>query len=281
LNFRRGFIPLKPMDAPPARTAWEPVTPRGVAAFAHASWGRLLLVQFSVALLVGGGVAWLLHTGFFPIVTAAIEQLPAQGEIRGATLQWSGGSPQLLAGGRRLSIALDLDHSGEVRSLADFRFEFGRTNAQVQSLLGYVSATYPEGWIIAFNRPELLPRWGAWRPVFLAAAVAGTVVYLLFSWAVLATLYCGPVWLLGFFANRDLTLCGGWKLAGAAMMPGAFVMLVAIFFYGIGQLDLVQMGFALALHILMGWVYVGAGTFCVPRIGVAGLAANPFTSSQK
>ncbi len=267
------------MDATPVRTAWEPVTPRGVAAFAHARLGRLLLVLLIVALLVGGVVAWLLRGGFFPTVTTAIEQLPAEGAVRQATLDWRGTSPQLLADGRFLSLAVDLDHTGEVRSLAHFQFEFGRTNVLVHSLLGYASANYPAGWVIAFNRTELLPRWGAWRPVWLALSVAGVVAYLLASWLVLATLYCGPVWLLGFFANRALTLPASWKLAGAALMPGALAMLVAILFYGLGMLDLVHLGFALAVHVLLGWVYLSVSTFFVPRIGEG--MANPFGPGQK
>ncbi len=40
------------MSVPAEPTAaWEPFTPRGVAAFAGAGFGRLLLVQFIVALL--------------------------------------------------------------------------------------------------------------------------------------------------------------------------------------------------------------------------------------
>ena len=258
------------------RAAWEPITPRGVASFAHARLGRLLLVQFIVAVIVGSGFAWLLHGCFFPLVTTAIEQLPAQGEIRQGKLTWSGNSSQLLAEGRFVSIAVDLEHSGAVRSLAHFQFEFGQTNFRVQSLLGYSSLDYPGGWVIAFNRPELLPRWGAWRPVFLAAAVVVTVIYLMFSWCVLATLYFTPIWLLGFFANRDLTLEGSWKLSGAALMPGAFAMLIATFFYGIGVFDLVHIGFALAVHLVIGWIYLGISTFYVPRVGEANVPRNPF-----
>ena len=269
------------MDATPVRTAWQPLTPRGVAAFAHARLQRLLLVQFLVALLVGGGVAWVLHDCFFPTVTTAIEQLPANGEIRGSTLDWHGNSPQRLADGRFLSIAVDLDHSGEARSLAHFQLEFGRTNGAVHSLLGYASANYPGGWVIAFNRDELMPRWGAWRPVLLAATIAGVVVYLFVNWSVLATIYCGPVWLLGFFANRDLTLQGSWKFAGAALMPGAFTMLVVLFFYGIGTLDLIHMGFAFAVHVLVGWVYLIASILHVPRIGAANVSANPFIAKKE
>ena len=269
------------MEAPATRTAWEPITPRGVAAFAHATLGRLLLVQFIVALIVGSAIAWLLHSCFFPTVTLAVEQLPMQSEIRRGHLEWSGDSPQVLADGRFLSIAMDLEHSGAVRSLAHFQIEFGRTNVLVHSLLGYSSINYPDNWIIAFNRPELLPRWGAWRPVFLAVTVLSTVLYLMTSWCILATLYYAPVWLLGYFANRDLTLKGSWRLAGAALMPGAFAMLVAILFFGIEMFDLVHVGFALALHLLIGWIYLAISTFYVPLIGEANLPRNPFDLKKK
>lgn len=264
------------MDTPAPRVAWEPITPRGVAAFAHARLGRLLLVQFIVGLLIGSGVAWVLHGCFFPVVTSAIEQLPGQGEIRHGQLEWNGSSPQSLADGSFLSIAVDLERSGTIRSLAHFQLEFGRTNLTAHSLLGYTSFNYPNGWQIQFNRPELLPRWGAWRPVFLAAAVLGTVVYLMLSWSILATLYFAPTWLLGFFANRDLTFKGSWNLCSAALMPGALAMLVAILFYGIGMLDLVHLGFGWAVHMVMGWIYVAISTWYVPLVGEANVPRNPF-----
>jgi hypothetical protein len=281
LNFRRSFIPLKPMEATPARNAWEPLTPRGVAAFAHAPWTRLLLVQFLVALLVGSTVAWLLHNSFFPTVSSALQQLPANGEIRRATLDWPESSPQVLAENRFLSLAVDLDHSGEVRSLAQFQVEFGRTNVLFQSLPGKMYRGYPAGWIIEFNQTELLPRWGAWRPVLLALAMAGVVVYLLVSWSILAGLYCGPVWMIGFYANRDLNLRASWQLACAALLPGAFVMLVALLFYGIGSLDLIHLGVALAVHLLVGWVYLPLSILFVPRLSDPTRAANPFRAEKK
>jgi hypothetical protein len=56
--------------------------------------------------------------------------------------------------------------------------------------------------------------------------------------------------------------------------------LVAIFFYGIGTLDLVHMGFALALHVLLSWVYLGVSTFYVPLIGEANVPRNPFPKGK-
>lgn len=269
------------MDATPVRIAWQPLTPRGVATFAHARGTRLLLVQFIVALLGGVVAAWVLHHSFFPVITAGINQLPLRGEIRGATLDWPGASPQLLAENKFLSLAVDLEHSGEARGLAQFHVEFGRTNVWLQSLVGRFEQAYPRGWSIALNQEELLPRWGAWRPVWLALALAGTVVYLLATWALLATLYCGPIWVLGFYANRDLTLRGSWKLSGAALMPGAGIMLVALWLYGAGRLDLIHLCLALAVHLVTGWVYLVVSLPFVRRVSDANLAANPFRTLKK
>ena len=52
------------MSAPARATvAWEPFTPRGVAAFAGAGLGRLWLVQFVVAMLAAAAVVWFVHKG--------------------------------------------------------------------------------------------------------------------------------------------------------------------------------------------------------------------------
>lgn len=268
------------MDAPP-RAAWEPITPRGVAAFAQARWRRLLLVQFVVALLVAASVVWFLRVGWIPTLNRAIQQLPTTGEIRSGKLAWPGASPHTLDEGGFLSLCVDLEHSGQVRSLADVQFEFGRTNLRVHSILGYAEWKYPPGWIIACNRTELEPRWGAWRPPLLALAAGSVVAGLFASWLALATLYAGPVWLIGFFANRDLSLRGSWRLAGAALLPGALVMALAICCYASGVLDLVQLGFAWAGHLVLGWVYLGLSWCFVPRVPAGDpLSRNPFGRSK-
>jgi len=60
-------------------------------------------------------------------------------------------------------------------------------------------------------------------------------------------------------------------------MPGALAMLLVILCYGIEMLDLVQMGFALAAHVLLGWVYLGLSPFFVRRCGYTEAGSNPFT----
>src|SRR5271167_4107016 len=106
--------------------AWEPLTPCGVAAFAHASFSRLLLVQLIVSLVAAASVTWFLDDSVFPVVKTAIQNLPDAGEIRSAKLDWRGDSPKLLAEGRFLALDVDLEHSGKINSTADVQIEFGK-----------------------------------------------------------------------------------------------------------------------------------------------------------
>jgi hypothetical protein len=276
----RSLAALVTMDAPDKNKtiAWQPLTPRGVAAFASAALGRLFLVQLVVALLVAGVVVWFLHAAWFPSITAAIRQLPDQGRIRGGILEWPGPSPAVLAEGRFLAFSVDLEHLGNARSPAHLLVEFGRNDFKIFSLLGYVRNPYPQGRTVAFNRRELEPWWGAWSPMFLAMAGVAAAAGLMLTWAVLATLYSGPAWLVGFFANRDAGWRANWRLAGAALMPGAVFMAGALLAYGFGALDLVRLAFAGVVHLLIGWGYLAAGLFSLPRHSAAPkVAPNPFS----
>jgi hypothetical protein len=252
------------------------LTPRGVAAFARASLGRLLLVQLIVALIAAGTVVWFLQACWFPTIGEAIRGLPPQGEIRDAILAWTGPSPARLAEGRFLAIAVDLDHLGEARSPAHIQVEFGRGDFKVYTLLGNFQSAYPHIRALAFNRTALWPWWGAWAPAILAI-VAGLVVgSLMVCWACLSTVYCLPAWLVGFFANRDGSLGGSWRLAGAALMPGALLMCAIVVLYGWGVLDIVRLAAAGAVHLLVGWVYLLVSALRLPRLPAVVAEGNPF-----
>src|SRR5205807_1820555 len=86
-------------------------------------------------------------------------------------------------------------------------------------------------------------------------------------------------WLLGFFANRDLSARGSWRLAGAALMPGALFLSGAIVLYGLGGLDPIQLAAAAGAHLLIGWIYIIAGVLAVSRHPEAGLK-NPFVQRR-
>ena len=263
------------------QSAWEPITPRGVASFAHASFARLWLVQFIVALLVAAAVVWVLYSGVFPTVREAIRQLPATGDIRDGKLEWRGSSPVLLAEGSIIGFSIDLDHSGDVRSPAHFLIEFGREEVMIHSLLGYLDMDYPKGWLMTFNRPELEPKWGAWEMPILGIVILVTLGWLFLVWSLLAMMYAVPVWLITFFANRDLKLAECWRLAGAALMPGAIVMALAVFFYGLGVLDLVALAVVGVGHVVVGWIYLFVSQPFLSRILEATAKKNPFAKSDQ
>ena len=257
--------------------AWEPLTPRGVAAFARAKLGRLLLVQFIVALLGAASVAWFFDDGCFPAIDAAIKNLPAAGEIRSGKLDWHGDSPQLLAEGKFLAFDVDLNHSGQIHSTADVQIEFGKDSIRIFSLLpGYSEIFYVPDRSAPFNRTKLEPLWGAWGTDILFIAAAAVTIVLLASWWLLATLYFLPVWLLGFYANRDLNFRASWKLSGAALLPGALLMAAGVFLYDFGFLDLVSLGFVFAAHFALGWIYLLLSQLFLPRIPEMKTKGNPF-----
>jgi hypothetical protein len=260
--------------------AWEPLTPRGVAAFARASFERLFVVQGIFALLAAAAVVWVLSDDIFPVIGDAIEELPDAGALHGGKLDWRDDSPLMLAESRMLAVSVDLEHGGALRSPADFQFEFGRTSVRVFSLFGETWFDYPNGYYVAANRPEARPAWGAWAPDLLGLAAIGTFFGIFAVWLALATVYFLPVWLVCFFANRDLGLAASWKLAGAALMPGALLMSAALVLYELGGFDLVQLCFAFGMHLVVGWVYLFVSPMFLNRV-LPKEKANPFGKRNK
>jgi len=83
--------------------------------------------------------------------------------------------------------------------------------------------------------------------------------------------------LVGFFADRQCSLGASWRLAGAALMPGALLTCGAILLYGLGTLDLVRLAAAGAAHWVIGWVYLFVSPLCLPRRAEKTAArVNPF-----
>ncbi len=259
------------------RFAWEPVTPAGVAAFADASLRRLWLVQLLVAIFCAAAVLWFMYTGWFPVIQSGIRQLPSRGAIRFGRLQWQGENPAKLADNHFLGFTVDLRHEGSVRSPAHLEAQFGEKEVVLWSLFGALDVPYPRGYAIAFNRDELEPWWGAWSPAILAISAGAVVAGLMLSWAMLALLYSIVAWLTAFFANRKLGVVGSYRLCGAALMPGALIMIIAIVVYGLGGLDIVRLLITFAAHLVLGWAYVIASVFWRPKVLDLSVAkGNPF-----
>lgn len=200
--------------------------------------------------------------------------------MKSGKLSWSGASPVLLAEGHFLAFDVDTNHTGTLRSPAQVQVEFGRDDIFFYSLAGYREWPYPKDWSFGFDRVTLQPWWGAWEAPTQWLAFAGTMSWCLAAWTVLATIYFFPIWLAGLFANRDLKIGQSWKLAGAALMPGAAVMIAAIILYGLGVLDLVSFSAIVAVHVLVGWVYL-VWTVCTwPRaLSATAATRNPFANA--
>jgi hypothetical protein len=257
--------------------AWQPLTPPGVAAFARTSIGRLLLVQFIFALLTGSCVAWFIGSAWFPVITQAVERLPDAGEIRSGLLTWPGESPALLGRNRFLAIGVDLRQQHGLLAPAHVHAQFSQTHLRLHSLLGYAQWAYPQDYLISLSRAEVAPRWGAWKPVLLAGVVAAVSLGLLVTWSILALLYVLPIWVLGFYANRNLDLPSAWRLCGASLMPGAVIMCVAIVGYGAGLWNLPELGAAFILHVLVGWLFAVVSPSCLEPIPeIKDTPKNPF-----
>jgi hypothetical protein len=259
----------------------EPFTPRGVAAFARAQFSHLFLAQCIFAFVAATIVAWFFFARCFPVIQTAVENLPSDGQIQSGKLAWGGPSSQSLAEGGFLALNVDLYHSGQFRSTADLQIEFGLESVRVFSLFGHSEFFYPPNGFMQFNRPQLQPLWNAWRSIILFAIAVATFVYLLLTWWILAALYSLPVWLIGFFTNRDLDLRMSWKLSGAALLPGALLMILGIFLYGCGLLHVISFLFIFGAHFVLGWLYLFFALPFFSRSCTTTAAGNPFKPDKK
>ncbi len=264
-----------------APDAWQPFTFAGVAAFATARTSRLLLVQGIVSLACAACMAVFFHAAWSNSISAAIEQLPDEGGIRNGELTWGGRAPQRLGAGTFLSLVVDPDGSGELGEAADVEFILTRVELRIRSLFGYAALKYPGGVVIPLTRAELQPWWGARRPVILGWVALGSILWLLAMWSLLALIYTIPLRVIAFYRDRKLLLAEAWRLGGAAVLPAALFMSVALMGYLIHRLNLLQLLAAGVAHVLIGWMFAFSAVGHLKALSVTpgspGRASNPFT----
>jgi hypothetical protein len=269
--------PQKTPDKPlTPRHAWQPFTPRGVAAFGVATLTRVVLAQCAVAGAVAIALVWFLRLAWVPVVNEAIQRLPDAGFIRRGELNYSGESPQRLAENPHLAVVVDLAGSRAVGHVADVEATFEKRRVIFRGPLGKWEREYDRGYIISFNRPELEPWWGAWCWAVLAVVALAMVLSLFLMWWSLALVYVPLVKFIAFFADRAVTWRGAWRLSAAALLPGACLVALALLLYGFGAIPLFQFGLLYALHLVVGLVFVLAGPFFLPKLSEARTMENPF-----
>jgi len=249
-------------------SAWEPLTPRGVAAFAGASLRRLLLVQLIVAILFAGLFVRFLIRAWVPVIRTAVDHLPAQGRLRDQQLFWPADSSVQLARNRFLGLAVDLNHSGFLVREAHLQLEFGRKNLRIMSAFGYQVINYPPEWDFPFNRTDLVPWWGTWNYAILTVFALATPVCLMLVWFAIATIYCLPVFFISIFEKRKLGVLQCWRVAAAALLPGTIFLTLGLLFYTHGWINFVHLVVIFALHLIIGWIYLYISPLFVPKKGV-------------
>ena len=268
------------LTEPPKFPVWQPLTFSGVADFARARWARLLLVQgLLAAFLVAAGLLFLGRC-WFPVVTQATKDLTEFGTLKNARLAWPKSAALVLAENRFLGFVVDLEETGAAGRISDVQVVFARDRMHFISLLGPAYLPYPAGVEIDVSHPVLDPWWNAWRSAFYFGAGFAGALYLAVSWLALATLYTLPVRLLAWLAGRATSLGKCWRIAGAALLPGALWLGVALLLYAGAQLSLLGLLVAFALHFVVAWIYLIAAPFYLPRKSADPLAdgANPFNS---
>jgi hypothetical protein len=283
-----AFGSLSVMSGSLAGFAAEPITPRGMVAFAYGTFTRLWLAQFLTAVLVAVSVLWFFDDSVAPTIEKAINNLAGNGEIVSGELVWHGESPKVLAEERVLALDIDLDHSDQIHCTSDVQVEFGRDSIRVFSLPGslipgFLDFYYPDNpppQSIPVSRENLDPLWGAWLPEIQAVLLATVTFSLLVLWTVLASIYWLPVWLFSFLAGRDLGLLASWRLAGASLLPGGLLLALAFFLYDFGVLDVVQFCFAVSAHLLLAWLYLFVSLLFLPRRAGKATGKNPFVPAK-
>lgn len=263
-----------------AAVAWQPFTPKGVAAFSDASLARVFSFQFAFAAINALALAWFLQISWFPVISAAVARLPASGEISQQRLEWPSKEPVLLGYNSDLALIVDRQHLGAARVPADLLLELGDKDARVYSLFGYLEFPYQQGYRIGINQTELRPWWGAWRPPILWISVAGCILVLMLTWSALAAIYALAVWLIAFFSNRTASLRQSWRIASAAMMPASLLLGLSIVLYGAGAVSLPGFLLLAASHWIAGCLYALIAPLALKPDASAPPKGNPFAGKE-
>jgi hypothetical protein len=270
--------PTSPAEPQIRRSAWEPFTPPGLAAFAKATPGRVFLLVATTALIAAATVVWFLNTAWFPAIRAAIHELPSQGQIRNQELNTPRTSTDPLAEHRYLGfVVLQGDQRGDLNSHVVVKFR--KRTVDVCSIFGCLRFPYPRGWVVEFNRTDFEPGWGAWQPFVTALVAIGTFVGVLVLCFGLGFFYSFAVWIIARVYRRDLTWRGSWRICSAGLIPGVLLFALAVWLYGFGILDVLQFFVLSVVQFVLGWICIAFAAHVLPPAAApkSGLG-NPFAT---
>ncbi|MGI8965104.1 MAG: hypothetical protein ACR2H1_03335, partial [Limisphaerales bacterium] len=132
------------------RVAWQPLTPRGVAAFAFASWRRLYLIELFFGLLAMTSLIWFLNRNISSAITEALQQLPETAVLQNGELKNL--KSKTLTSGKFLALIIDLEANIQTGQTADVQIEFGEKQFKICALLGCLDFNYPAEQTMALGR---------------------------------------------------------------------------------------------------------------------------------
>ncbi|HSH96203.1 MAG TPA: hypothetical protein VK968_18805 [Roseimicrobium sp.] len=257
----------------------QPITFGGVASFGQRPLRRLVTVQLIVAAACTAVMVGVFTLIWLPVVDQAVARLPDKAAIRTGSLAWPSTEPDSLAANEFLAITANPSAAAVPGETADLQIELGSDRLRFNSLLGVMEIPYSNDITVPLDRAEAGPWWGARRPFLTAGFGAVIFAGLFISWTALATLYTPLVWLIGYLLDREMGSRRAFKIAAAALLPGAILLTGAILLYGLHQLPLPGLLIFFLLHIAVGWAYVIIAPFRVPKRPVeVDLKQNPFVT---
>jgi hypothetical protein len=194
---------------------------RGVGTFHPARRGGVcrggarasVLVQFVAALLAAAAVVWFVDKGCFPVVGAAVQKLPATGEIRSGRLDWPGTRrncwPEAVSWRWTWTWTIPARSARPPTCRSNLA---GKPSGRFRcSVIG--KWPYPRGYLIALNRKTLEPLWGAWA-VALLFMPARRQRWFAVELVVAGDLLFSAGLAVGFFCEPRLEFpprAGGWR----------------------------------------------------------------------
>lgn len=264
-----------PVPSPPG--AWQPITFRGVAAFAFASYQRLFWIQVFFAALCAGAIVWALYHAWTPVIRLAVRNLPNEAPARTEQLVSPPSAEPVLAESQHLAVLLK-PPAGV--SASDVRFEFQPRALRICSLFGCSTWPYPKTQSVYVTRQEAIPWWDAWQPILLGIIAVTAGLAFLALWSLLATIFFLPIRLFAYFADRQITLGGAWKISAAAFLPGSLALIAAVVLYAVGTADLIRFLIAVPGHLVFGIAYLIFAFRKLPFIAsVPSPGTNPFATA--
>jgi hypothetical protein len=249
----------------PLKAPGQPFTFTGVARYASAGIGRLLLTALIFALPGAAVIARVAAHCWWPVITEAVESLPENARIHDGALQAEEQDARLLAANQFLSLQLTASEKWQESSPVDFAVQLGKYELMVSSLFGDTALSYPGNSVIILNRATVWPIWGAWKVPLLAGLFIGGLVSLIISWFALGVVYAPVVLLIGGIARRQLSFARAWKVAVAAQWSASLLMIFALALYSTGEIGVLFVLIMLVAHFIPPILNLLIAPFFLPK----------------